>query len=99
MTLIFGLLLIAVMVVRFLLRLAGFRLRPWLPASGQYRFYADALIAALILLAVAIGWGFPRSFGMTLSIAILCIAIAAVLEWMRKRDLRRATIRVDQSEI
>ncbi len=88
MSLIFGLSLIAIILVRALLRLAGFRLRPWLPPYGWNRFYADTLIFALILLSIGMSVGLPRTLGMTIVLAGVAAVIAGVLDSQRVRRAR-----------
>jgi hypothetical protein len=88
MLLILAFIFIAVALTRFGLRLAGFKLRPWLPETGRWRFRIDAAIAGLVLLGLAIGIGVHPSFVMALTIAILAGIVAGGLEAMRKRKLQ-----------
>jgi hypothetical protein len=84
MYLIVGIVFIVVLLVRSAATLMGFRLTPWLPASGRGRYFADVVIAAPILLCLAIVAGFSPSFGLALIIAVLAGLIAMGLETMRK---------------
>jgi len=84
MYLIVTLLVVVLILVRFVLRLAGVKLRPWLPATGRWRYRFDAGIAGLILLGLAIGVGMRPSFLMAVAIAVLAVFIAAGLEAARK---------------
>ena len=89
MYLIVGVILIAVILVRFGARLMGFQLRPWLPQSGRGRYFSDVAITAPILLCLAIVVGFTPSLGMALAIAVLAGLIAMGLEAMRKSKAAR----------
>ncbi|HEY3145610.1 MAG TPA: hypothetical protein VGJ75_04630 [Dongiaceae bacterium] len=84
MFLIVTVIVLAIIVVRFLLRLAGVKLRPWLPETGRWRYRIDAAIAGLILLCFAIGIGMRPSFPMALAIAVLAVLIAGGLQAARK---------------
>lgn len=86
--LILGTVLIAVLLVRFGLTLAGFKLRPWLPQSGRRRFYIDMALSALVLVFGAVLLGIHRSFGLALVIALLAGGIATALEAIRARQPR-----------
>jgi hypothetical protein len=92
MFLIVALVVAAVVLVRFVLRLAGVKLRPWLPERGRWRYRIDAAIAGLILLGLAIGVGMRPSFLMALAIAVLAGVIAGGLDAMRKAAARKAKV-------
>jgi hypothetical protein len=76
--------LVLLLVIRFGLRLAGFRLKPWLPQSGRGRYRIDLAITALILLVLARLAGIAPSIGMALIIAVAASVIVAGLEAMRQ---------------
>lgn len=85
MYLLVGAILVVIIAVRFVAGLLGFRFRPLLPQSGLYRYYADMVIAATILLCFAVAVGFHPSFAMALGIALLASAIAAGLRILRDK--------------
>lgn len=89
MYVIVGVVFLIVLLVRLAATLMGFRLRPWLPAGGRGRYFADVVIAAPILLCVAIVAGFSPSFGLALTIAVLAGLIATALETIRKSRAAR----------
>jgi hypothetical protein len=88
MYLVIAAILIVWITIRFVLRLLGFKLRPWLPQTGSRRYFADTAITALLLLCVTALVGIQPSFGVAAGLAVLAGTIAAVLESRRKRKIR-----------
>jgi hypothetical protein len=76
--------LLVLLIIRFGLRLAGFRMKPWLPQSGRARYRIDLAITALFLVLIAWLLGVHPSFGMALVIAVVASVVVAGLEAMRK---------------
>jgi hypothetical protein len=78
-----GTIFLVLLLIRFGLRLAGFRLKPWLPKSGRNRYYADLVLSAVVLLLIALPLGFHPSYGMALVIVLMATIIAMGLESRR----------------